>query len=286
MEQQATTQKSLERQTKKKDERAIAMVEQKVKQAAAKMEFEDAAKLRDAVNVLTKGSTKGSQKLAVPERPERPRPGQDAVAGAVGKREAKKKEEQPISQRKEQAKKKAEERKQAEEEAKKKKEQVKTLRKQQQPQKKSSALQLAAVNQILKLLQWALKEARQRRTIIAAIAIAILAAHAPKTPANQHSTLQMQHVRADTNNFEQQLHALQHQVTQPRKVAVNHSGAGPMTLEQQQTCFAAHTMASRIDQMAADITECVAILMIVPSGSGVGCTIAAMRRHQTNTALI
>ena len=100
MEQQATTQKSLERQmqiavaeqkyeeaarlrdaiktlqadkeveadkkkaeqTKKKDERAIAMVERKMKQAAAKMEFEDAVRLRDAVNVLTKGSTKGSQR--------------------------------------------------------------------------------------------------------------------------------------------------------------------------------------------------------------------------------
>jgi hypothetical protein len=118
-------------------------------------------------------------------------------------------------------KKKAEERKQAEEEAKKKKKQVKTLSKQQQPQIKSSALQLAAVNQILKLLQWALKEARQHRTIFAAVTIAVFAAHATKTPANQHSTLQMQHVRnhlhvrANTNNFEQQLHALQNQVTQP-----------------------------------------------------------------------
>jgi excinuclease UvrABC nuclease subunit len=331
MEQQATTQKSLERQmqiavaeqkyeeaarlrdaiktlqadkeveadkkkaeqTKKKDERAIAMVEQKVKQAAAKMEFEDAAKLRDAVNVLTKGSTKGSQKLAVPERPERPRPGQDAVAGAVGKGEAKKKEEQPVSQRKDQAKKKVEERKQAEEGARKKKEQVKK-KKQQQPQKKSSALQLAAVNQSLSLLQWALKEARQRRTIIAAVVvIAVFVAHAPRTPANQHSTLQTQHVRANASNFKQQLHALQHQATQlhalHNQVAVNYSGytgAGPMTLEQQQSCVAAQAMASRTDQMAADITECVAMLLIVPSGDSVGCTIAAMRRHQTNTALV
>jgi hypothetical protein len=106
---EAVADKRKAEQTKKKDERAIAMVERKMKQAAAKMEFEDAARLRDAVNilnnlstkVLTKGSTKGPQNLAVPERPERPRLGQGAVAGAVGKGEAKKKEE---SQRKEQAK--------------------------------------------------------------------------------------------------------------------------------------------------------------------------------------
>jgi hypothetical protein len=150
------------------------------------------------------------------------------------------------------------------------------------------------VNQSLSLLHWALKEARHRHAIFAAVVvIAVFAAHAPKTPANQHSTLQTQHVRANASNFEQQLHALQHQATQlhvlHNQVAVNYSGytgAGPMTLEQQQSCVAAQAMTSRTDQMAADVTECVAMLLIVPSGDGVGCTIAAMRRHQTNTALV
>jgi hypothetical protein len=59
-----------------------------------------------------------------------------------------------------------------------------------------------------------------------------------------------------------------------------------MALELQQSCVAAQAMASRTDQMAADITQCVAMLLIVPSGDSVGCTIAAMRRHQTNAALI